>query len=461
MVYNFNGFPDDAPRNEIRDWVADCIAKKYRPHEKQKSFHDAVDSGAKYLACNEGRQTGKTLQTAIEVAVELAYRPRGLQRFRSVLNIGPLRDTAKLVFNYVYGWIVQENLFGCAKRLHGSDFMLYLETPWGSRLDCRTTENPKALRGEGVTMVTMDEDAFMPNGIIRTYIKPILAANNGRLIRISTPNGTDNHWFFDWHEYFERMKTDPLYFAMHATSYDNPYLPEGFVDAEKESAERAYADGDENAIREFNREWLAMWTCINSAILGNFMRTKGNEEWHVKSNLEPAEGSYIDVGIDYGYSAKHPTGIVFLQNRTDGVSEIYKEIRTQSPRDEVVCGFINETLQEYSDKYKCKKGRVFGDPSAKGHLDELRYHGLYVYKGDREVNDVVDGLTHLRNLFGRTNKPYIIINSKCEKLIKEIENYQFMDDGKTPMKIRDDLIDAMRYGVFGGSISTMREMVWA
>jgi hypothetical protein len=236
MTNSFTGFADNVPRKVAFDWLAECVG--YKPHEKQWELHNAIRNGAKYLACNEGRQTGKTISAAFEILVELSYRPRGMQRFRGILNVAPLKDITKRAFDYVYSWVVEKKVFAC-EDAGGSDFLLYLKTPWGSRLDCKTTENPKALRGEGVTLCVMDEDAFMPDAanVMATYIKPILAANDGRVIRISTPNGTDNHWYEDWHTYYELMKTDPNYFALHCTSYDNPYLPKGFVDAAMKEAE--------------------------------------------------------------------------------------------------------------------------------------------------------------------------------------------------------------------------------
>ena len=63
-------------------------------------------------------------------------------------------------------------------------------------------------------------------------------------------------------------------------------------------------------------------------------------------------------------------------------------------------------------------------------------------------------------MFGRPHSPAIRINSECWDLIKEIENYQYKEDGISPVKKRDDLVDALRYFAYGGTLSTSRDLIW-
>lgn len=455
MARRFDGLSEDVPRHMVRAWLSEVIG--YKPHAVQRKFHDAIDNGARFLACNEGRQTGKTLQAAVEILVEMAYKPLGLQRFRYIVNVAPEKDITKRVFDYVHKWIVRDRVFGC-KEAGESDHLLYIETPWGSRLDCKTTNNPDAMRGEGVVLAVLDEDAFMPDNldVVGTYINPIIGKNRGRLIRISTPNGTDNHWYYDWHNYAELMKTNKEYFAMHATTFDNPHYDHELVETAKKEAEMK----GEDAVREWEREWLAAWTCVTGMIFTGFKRSVDGKEWHVRTNLEPKEGAYIDVGLDFGHSSSHPLGLVFGTHWGNEI-DVYRCVKSTVFRDCEIADYIKSTWQEFEGKYGCKRGRVFGDPSRDASLDELRFNDIFVYKGKKEVNDVKEGLACLRNMFGRPDRPAVRIDSSCIDLIKEIDNYQYKEDGIHPVKMRDDLVDALRYFAYGGTLSTTRDLIWA
>jgi predicted phage terminase large subunit-like protein len=102
----------------------------------------------------------------------------------------------------------------------------------GGRIDFWTLENPmKCGRGRHYARVVIDEAAHARHlkDAWEKTIEFTLADLDGDAWFISTPNGINY-----FHELYRRADTDPRWRSHTAPSYDNPYLPPGWMEAKRD-----------------------------------------------------------------------------------------------------------------------------------------------------------------------------------------------------------------------------------
>lgn len=191
----------------------------------------------------------------------------------------------------------------------------------------------------------------------------------------------------------------------------------------------------------YSRYLLGQWTSADRMVYPMF-----NFKVHVIDykdiNIQYSQFKRNFIAVDYG--SDHPTAILLISLSWSGEYIISKEckLRDTAPSDIVakISEFYNFLISENAG---CEK--IYVDPSAKGLKDELTKVGLGYMNA---MNSHIDGITCIRNMFS-LNKLFIV--SCCEDLVAEIYSYRFKDNnsGKDEVvKIGDDLVDSMRYGVY-------------
>lgn len=147
---------------------------------------------------------------------------------------------------------------------------MYIELPWGSRVEVRSADNPSNLVGESLDKVIMSEAAKHNRETWDRYIRPALTDRQGRADFPSTPEGWN--WFHDIFGY--GRDTDPRfkdYEAWQFPSWDNPYVfPLGANDPEVELLKLTMSQ------EEFAQEIAALFTSFAGKIFGDW-----SEEVHV------------------------------------------------------------------------------------------------------------------------------------------------------------------------------------
>lgn len=100
----------------------------------------------------------------------------------------------------------------------------------GARIQFYSFDNPKGLQGAGVDFMVVDEAAYMPETIWDNDLRPMLLDRAGGALLISKPIG--ENWFHTLYE-FGQDPDEPSYDSIHATSYENPFIPDEEVDEAK------------------------------------------------------------------------------------------------------------------------------------------------------------------------------------------------------------------------------------
>lgn len=134
------------------------------------------------------------------------------------------------------GWRMMRRLAAQVPGVQIRESERMITLPTGGTVQIKSADNPDSLRGEGLNFVVLDECAFLDERTWTEVLRPALADRRGGALFISTPKG--RNWF--WRIY-QQAADDPAWQAFHFTSFDNPFIPSGELDALKgQISERAY-----------------------------------------------------------------------------------------------------------------------------------------------------------------------------------------------------------------------------
>lgn len=215
------------------------------PHSIGQREWLLCDSKVKTAAC--GRRWGKSESTAIDVALYAIENPGTTQ-----IIIAPTDDQTRVIMDEVRRRFYGIPAFdGCFQDRRAPYHEIHFNDAHKSReptaILTRTAGlTGKGLRGRRAHRVIVDEAAYVPDSVMQEAVTPLLADYDGQLIEVSTPGGR-NHF---WHT-FQRGQDElqPRYRSFRFPTSENPYIPSGYLQAEKESKPE----------RVFQQEYLAQF----------------------------------------------------------------------------------------------------------------------------------------------------------------------------------------------------------
>jgi len=202
--------------------------------------------------------------------------------------------------------------------------------------------------------------------------------------------------------------------VIHSTYKDNPFLGQDYIQ---------YLENSINEDENFYRVYvLGEWGKLENLIYRNYK---------VIPELPELDGAKWCYGLDFGLV--NPSAIVKVY-LYDG--RFYLEERLYKT------GLTNKDIIEFLSHEE--KGDIYADPSAKQMVEEIRQAGYSAYEAHRDVKDGLD----------LCQRQTLTIPESSDNLIKEIRGYQWKKDKDSniisePVKLRDHLMDAMRYAIYG------------
>jgi hypothetical protein len=238
------------------------------PHHGQRMI---MASAARFRVVACGRRFGKTelgKWTSLEAALQGG----------TVWWVSPTYRMAAQVWR---------DLKRTCRRLHGfeaSETDMRLDLPGSGSIAIRSAHVPENLRGAGLDFVVLDEAAFMAPETWPEVIRPMLADRGGRALFLSTPCG--HNWF---HGLFllGQDAAHPDWASFQFSSYDNPLIPRGEIDAIRAVTQD----------RVFRAEYLAEFIEDDGSVF------RGLREAATARIVDgPADGATYVGGIDWGRS---------------------------------------------------------------------------------------------------------------------------------------------------------------
>lgn len=243
------------------------------------------------------------------------------------------------------------------------------------------------------------------------------------------------HWL---KKFIDREDIDS--YIQQYTIFDNPYLPQSFVEALcKEYEGTVY----------YTRFIVGKWALAEGLIYPMF-----KDDNIYNDETRPVSLYSIStrmIAVDYGTT----NPCVFLDIRDDGRTLwVDNEYRWDSNGDkEKRTGNPYRTDYEYAEDMADFMGTdpeeqcmIVVDPSAKSFITELKQRGFVVREAD---NDVLDGIRRTASLISRKQ---IMVHARCKGLIEEMQSYVWDEKAalvgrEQPLKTQDHGPDALRYRV--------------
>lgn len=260
------------------------------------------------------------------------------------------------------------------------------------------------MRGIEVGRFWGDEMRDAHPDAFRVMLGRLRAGKNlkGRLT--TTPSGYD--YLYD---YFAGDKKTDECKLVHATSLDNPFLPDGYVETLKGSYdEKIYA-----------QEVLGQFVNIQSGrIYYGFDR-----KTHV-TKLERSPNHPVYIGMDFNVNPMTATVGQIYNNIVHIFDEIYLSDSNTNQMAEAIVAKYGTNVQIIPDA----TGKAL-KTSSRGYSDHaiLESYGLRVAGGSNPFR--MDRYATVNNLF---EKRRVLVSDKCVKLIKDFEQVTFKDGSNLP-----------------------------
>lgn len=415
----------------------------YTPMEHQWAYHNS-DARFRCVCC--GRRTGKTTMAGHDRVADL-LKPKNLGWI-----VGPTYDMAAKEFRVMWESLIIGFGLGRDKRVKKNFNIkqgdMYIEMPWGSRVEVRSAAHPETLVGEGLNWVIMSEAAKQNEDTWQKYIRPALSDKRGTADFVTTPEG--KNWFY---KLWLLHKTQENYASWRFPSWVNTEVYPG---GEKDDEIQLMRD---TTLEEwFLQEIAAEFTAIVGRIFGEFA-----EEDHVlpKSyEFNPDWPNYI--AFDWGFTA--PLAAMEFQ---------------VSPRDEIFVWrehyVTNRTLEWHVNTLKEREqppgyrlDGAFGDAADPEAVEYVSQHLVYCQAdpdsklwlpGIRQMKSFLklshDGISYDENAVP-IMRPRYHVDPSCEEHIGELLGYktkpgasanEFKGVGVVANGVADHSIDAMRYAL--------------
>jgi len=419
----------------------------HHPHPKQWLYHN---SSARFKIACCGRRFGKSLMAARDLQPELLIPDR------RYWIVGPTYDLAEKEFRYIWRDMIIGLKLGRDKRVRKAYNKrageMYIEFPWGTRLECRSAKHPETLVGDGLHGVIMSEAAKHNKETWEQYIRAALSDFRGWATFVTTPEGFN--WLYDL--WMIGINSNEEHFASwRFPSWDNPFVyPGGRNDPEMQLIERT------TAVEWFLQEYGAEFGAFVGKIYSEF-----DPHLHVKPHVfNPDWPNYI--AFDWGFAAPF-AAIEFQVDPWDRVYVWREHYRTHLTHAEHMAIMRN---REQPEGYHLDIG--FGDAAdPQAAMDfSANFVGTYALKEakanwregvdlvktflrPRDVLTLDGGLVVVDEYGTPLQEPWLYIDPSCQNMIREFNNYRVantrpeVNPREAAKRFDDHALDALRYGL--------------
>lgn len=203
------------------------IRRTWRPHPKQACI---MQDPTRFRVVAAGRRFGKTEMACHELTEYAISVPDS-----TVWWVAPrYEDANELGYDNVKEILPQGVIENTSKR-----FPRRIHLVNGTTISFRSSDREDSLRGRGVNYGVVDEAGSIPNHSWYDELRPAFTDTLGHALIIGTPKG--RNWFHDVWVRGEDATHHPDYNAWHATTYENPYVPDSEVEEQRHAMpERAF-----------------------------------------------------------------------------------------------------------------------------------------------------------------------------------------------------------------------------
>jgi len=410
----------------------------YEPHPGQVEFHR---SDARFRVAVCGRRYGKSHMAGKDLEPKL-FLPN-----KMFWIVGPVYSLAEKEFRVIWQDLIINRKLGQDKTIKRAyspkQGNMWIEFPWGTKLECKSADHSENLVGEGLDHVIMSEAAKHQLDTWERFIRPALADRRGSADFVTTPEGFN--WLYDlW--MLGHDPSVPEYASWSFPSWNNPSVyPGGEGDPEIKLLRRTMTP--ESFAQEIGADF------------GSFVG-KIYPEWdiskHVKEiKFNPLWPNYI--AFDFGYT--NPLAAIEFQISPDDRVYIWREHYKSFTRVEDHC----EQLKAREQPFGYHLDLAFGDAADPEAAATISQKLVPCYAMPEAKVNWREGIDLVRSFMEREEKedefggpiyfPAIFVDFSCINTIREFNNYKSSNppNGRNaPEKslAQDDhAMDALRYAL--------------
>jgi phage terminase large subunit len=235
-----------------------------------------------------------------------------------------------------------------------------------------------------------------------------------------------------WHWSFKMKDREDVDY-IHSTYKQNPFLTEATI-----KQIESYKETDENFYRVYA---LGLPGFATTTIYTHWKEYKEKDlkVFSEDGKEQPFYDTFV-YGLDVGYGHAMALTKCHFKDDTVWVDElIYKSGLTS-----------NDLISLINDMKLDKDIDMWVDAAAPSMIEDLRRAGYNAKSADKSVKEGIDMI--------RSKK--IFINTESTNLLNEMRRYQWKTKNEQiiyePVKVNDDLVDSMRYGIWNYYRNTQR-----
>lgn len=260
-------------------------------------------------------------------------------------------------------------------------------------------------------------EASLANQEVFDEIKARCSGPGARIIADTNPDHPE-HWLLK--DYIKSTAAGIMNF--HFCLDDNTFLDERYIRNIKESTPKGMF---------YDRGINGAWVSGEGVVYPDF-----DQNVHVITPLQAKQIIFDRVfcGVDWGW--EHWGAIVVVGVK--GSSYYIVEEHAAQHK------YIKDWITVAKDIIRCY-GNVpfYCDPARPEHIAAFQNAGINAYMGN---NRVLSGIEAIATLM--TNKQFFIVYSQCPRFREEIYKYIWKKNTGEPLKENDDVLCAIRYGIY-------------
>ena len=301
----------------------------------------------------------------------------------------------------------------------------------GSVLVFKSSESENSLRGRGLTMVVIDEAAFISPSVWKKILRPALSDRQGRAILCSTPNG--RNWF---HQQYEDagQRTKMSWSRYHWPTNLNPLITaDDLADAQRELSSIDY-----------RQEYLAEFITRAGLVFDDF------SENNILSSFKLESFHDIYLGMDFGFAGYTAVCFMAVDSRIGTVTQFDEILVSRTDIDRVI-NQIKERKLSIKAIYCDPAGNAEELTSGISPVDTLRKAKFEVIN---RASSIAPGLALVRSFIKAADGSIkFFVTPNCTNTLKSLETYSYKMVKATELVkeepdkdgFSDHMCDAIRY----------------
>lgn len=222
--------------------------------------------------------------------------------------------------------------------------------------------------------------------------------------------------------------TDPKagIISFHFTMDDNTFLDPVYIERKKAGTPSGMF---------YDRSILGLWASSEGMVYQDFDKnTMLVSDAEVPNNL-----SYY-AGVDWGY--EHKGSIVVLGDDRQGNTYLVREYTAQHQEIDYWVSVAKRIKQKYGDII------FWADSARPEHVARFRQEGFKCYNAKK---DILSGIESVATLIKQGK--FKVNQDKIDEFLNEIYMYVWDEKSGLPVKLHDDVMDAMRYAVYNAHLN--------